>query len=103
MYSEKAKELRRCQATRADGEPCRAYAMWGRDVCVAHSERKKSGPHPWPPAWWVKGHWTYNGTRQPCTCAAYAWPHRPGGGLCDWPDPPRRRSPIRAGTRAWWR
>lgn len=30
--------------------------------------------------------------RQPsCVCAAYRWPHRPGGGLCRWPDPPIQR------------
>ena len=23
-----------------------------------------------------------------CRCHAYAWPHRPGGGLCRYPDPP---------------
>lgn len=23
-----------------------------------------------------------------CRCAAYRWPHRPGGGLCRWPEPP---------------
>jgi hypothetical protein len=22
----------------------------------------------------------------PCTCPAYAFPHRPGGGVCQWPD-----------------
>jgi hypothetical protein len=26
--------------------------------------------------------------RQTCKCTAYPWPHRPGGGLCHWPDPP---------------
>jgi hypothetical protein len=34
----------------------------------------------------------------PCTCAAYAWPHRPGGGLCRWPEPPRYRRTTAAGT-----
>src|SRR5439155_10764086 len=33
-----------------------------------------------------------NGTaakpRQTCKCAAYPWPHRPGGGNCRYPDPP---------------
>jgi hypothetical protein len=33
-----------------------------------------------------------------CSCPAYAWPHRPGGGLCRWPDPPIRRCPTPAGT-----
>ncbi len=26
--------------------------------------------------------------RPKCTCPAYPWPHRPGGGLCRHPDPP---------------
>jgi hypothetical protein len=35
----------------------------------------------------------------PCRCVAYAWPHRPGGGLCCWPDLPRYKSTVPAGTR----
>jgi hypothetical protein len=26
--------------------------------------------------------------RRKCGCKAYPWPHRPGGGLCRWPEPP---------------
>jgi len=26
----------------------------------------------------------------PCSCSAYPWPHRPGGGLCRWPEKPER-------------
>ncbi|MEI8194455.1 MAG: hypothetical protein WCI73_00955 [Phycisphaerae bacterium] len=26
--------------------------------------------------------------RPRCQCKAYPWPHRPGGGLCRYPDPP---------------
>src|SRR5258705_1849124 len=29
--------------------------------------------------------------RAKCTCDAYRWPHRPGGGLCRYPDPPEVR------------
>src|SRR5687768_11662348 len=29
--------------------------------------------------------------RRKCRCEAYPWPHRPGGGLCRWPDPPLER------------
>jgi hypothetical protein len=29
--------------------------------------------------------------RKKCRCKAYPWPHRPGGGLCCWPDPPVER------------
>lgn len=46
-------------------------------------------------------HATSQGSKQkpkPCTCAAYRWPHRPGGGLCRWPDPPLTQHPTPAGT-----
>lgn len=36
--------------------------------------------------------------QKPCTCAAYRWPHRPGGGLCRWPDPPMAQHPTPAGS-----
>ncbi|MGH7179425.1 MAG: hypothetical protein ACREJC_18760, partial [Tepidisphaeraceae bacterium] len=26
--------------------------------------------------------------RRKCRCTAYPWPHRPGGGLCRWPEAP---------------
>jgi hypothetical protein len=29
--------------------------------------------------------------RAKCLCDAYRWPHRPGGGLCRFPDPPEVR------------
>ena len=29
--------------------------------------------------------------RSKCRCAAYPWPHRPGGGFCRHPDPPLER------------
>ncbi len=35
-----------------------------------------------------------------CRCEAYAWPHRPGGGLCRWPEPPLHRLTIPPST---WR
>ena len=33
-----------------------------------------------------------------CTCRAYRWPHRPGGGLCRWPDPPLKTCNTPPGT-----
>lgn len=33
-----------------------------------------------------------------CNCAAYSWPHRPGGGLCCWPSAPKRTCSTPAGT-----
>src|SRR5438270_9484897 len=95
-YSEKARELRRCTAEKPDGQPCRAWAVWGdaRQLCVAHGGRhhreRLRGPRRSE-----RTHFT------PCTCLAYAWPHRPGGGLCRWPDEPTRRRLTRAGTHSW--
>ncbi len=35
-----------------------------------------------------------------CRCTAYSWPHRPGGGLCRWPEEPEYRLTTLAGTPA---
>jgi hypothetical protein len=37
--------------------------------------------------------------RAKCRCEAYPWPHRPGGGLCRYPDPPLERYQRKAGGR----
>ena len=36
--------------------------------------------------------------RPTCACPAYRWPHRPGGGLCRWPDQPAEVCETPAGT-----
>ncbi len=87
-YSANAIALRRCTGTTKQGQPCRAWAVWDdpRQLCAIHAGRGHRGPRPNTPAWQAPG---YGRTRNPnCTCAAYQWPHRPGGGLCRWPDPP---------------
>jgi hypothetical protein len=101
MYNGYAVELRLCTALRADGRPCRGWAMWGdpEQRCNVHAGRHHRG--------------SMNGsTRQrrghnypPCTCVAYAWPHRPGGGLCRWPLHPTHRLTTPAGTHGefYWR
>lgn len=97
-YTDKARELRRCKETTKAGKLCRQYALWGWDVCVSHSERQHRGPMgQGQPAELVGNHARYT----PCTCPAYAWPHRPGGGLCRWPDPPERTSSMPAGPRLY--
>ena len=105
-YNRAALEQRRCTATKADGTPCRAWAVWddARQLCVNHAGRHKRGK--------------YGGARTleerlealdrpeqktryvPCRCPAYAWPHRPGGGLCRWPLPPKFVSTTPAGTHS---
>lgn len=94
-YSEKAKALRRCTGFRKDGEPCEAYAAWGdpRGLCVAHG-RHHAGPLPKRYAPRRKSSYP------PCECPAYSWPHRPGGGLCQWPDVPEYRLTTPAGTKS---
>ena len=39
--------------------------------------------------------------RAKCRCEAYPWPHRPGGGLCRWPDPPLERYQRKPGGRPY--
>ncbi len=99
-YSETAAARRRCTGSRADGQPCGAWAVWGdaRQLCVQHAGRGHRGPYD-----------TRNGLLQkkserthaePCRCAAYAWPHRPASGVCRWPEPPIWRCTTPAGRRA---
>ncbi|MCY2994603.1 MAG: hypothetical protein NTY19_43080 [Planctomycetota bacterium] len=82
-YSEEARKRRKCTGTTAAGRPCNAWALWGdpRQLCVNHAGRHRRGKYGGP----RKSTKTH---RTPCSCAAYAWPHRPGGGLCRWPLPP---------------
>ncbi len=95
-YNAAAVALRQCRAITRDGRACRAWAVWDdpRQLCMTHAGRHHTGPmsrfapNPGKPA-----------AYRPCGCAAYAWPHRPGGGLCRWPHPPLVESTIPAGTR----
>ena len=97
MYTEAAAARRRCTARRADGEPCCCWAVWDdpRQLCVNHAGRHHRGPMPDPSARPLPA----RGARPACRCGAYAWPHRPGGGLCRWPDPPSEIHPSVLGTR----
>lgn len=98
-YSEEARDLRRCQAITVAGNPCRCWAIWGNPdrLCSTHAGRTAKN---WQR--YMQRHQAaakgaafqqldvQHARYQPCTCAAYRWPHRPGGGLCRWPDPPQR-------------
>ncbi len=102
MYTEKARKVRQWTATRRDGQPCRAWARWGSplQLCVVHGGLHHRGPL--PPRSLVGYRPKHKRTQYtPCTCVAYAWPHRPGGGLCNWPDPPANRRTTPAGTHRW--
>jgi hypothetical protein len=88
VYGYRAEDRRRCLAITKNGEPCRQWAMWDdpEGACYAHANpRTRRNRRVGAP---------------PCTCPAYQWPHRPGGGLCRWPDPPHYRSPIPTGTHS---
>ena len=92
-YTTKAKELRTCRHVATDGRLCRGWAVWGDELqrCRSHGGRHPSGE-------------PGDRTRPIlCRCAAYAWPHRPGGGLCRWPDPPLYQRTTPAGTHAAYR
>jgi hypothetical protein len=97
-YSLIAKERRRCASMRKDGQLCRAYALWDDPLqrCLCHAGRHHHGPQKR----------RYSASRRPnrytpCMCAAYNWPHRPGGGLCRWPEEPTCYRNTPAGTHAW--
>ena len=64
---------------RADG-----WAMWDMppQLCLVHRGGHHRGPM-------LRGPSPHQRARAlVCRCAAYRWPHRPGGGLCNWPDSP---------------
>ena len=107
MYGPEAIARRRCTARRKDGEHCRAWSLWDdpRQLCMAHAGRHHTGPMK-PILMQTMQERLAKYARQrthyrPCTCEAYAWPHRPGSGLCRWPDPPLYRSLTPAGTHDW--
>lgn len=99
MYNAKAAAMRICKATKKDGTYCRAWAMWEHpeQLCSTHAGRHHRGPMPKIPAF-------INAKKsrpKNCKCKAYNWPHRPGGGFCEWPNPPIRQSSIPASTHSW--
>jgi hypothetical protein len=98
-YNSAAVVSRKCLARRRDGERCEGWAIWGfpKQVCRARSGLPRArylgpGEGKGGPAKFV-----------PCLCVAYKWPHRPGGGLCCWPLPPKHRCTTPAGTHREWR
>lgn len=82
-YSPSVRDSRRCKATTRHGLPCGAFAMWDspHKLCLVHSGLGHHGPQPW---WRPSTH--VSARYPPCRCQAYAWPHRPGGGTCIWPE-----------------
>lgn len=101
-YGSEAAALRRCTGTRRDGRPCHAWAMWAdeRQLCIAHCGRPRRTRAGRGNYWPYQSPPTQRARYKPCRCAAYAWPHRPGGGLCCWPLDPMYRLTRRAGTHS---
>ncbi len=100
-YSERAKAMRRCMGIRKDGEKCRAWACWdGKQgqLCSAHSGRTHRGPQATLRE--LQARPVYRAPVPACRCLAYNWPHRPGGGLCRWPELPLGRSSTPSGKRS---
>jgi hypothetical protein len=98
-YTEAARNLRQCKAIKANGERCKAWALWNspEQICSGHTYKKRRAQD-------IRTRiLAYKTKHPPCRCEAYKWPHRPGGGVCRWPDPPIYVSTIQPGTRAWWR
>ncbi len=104
-YSALAEARRRCTGRRKDGEACQAWALWDDPLqrCTTHAGRRRLGPGSRGP-YRSGGHYTDSKTRYtPCTCGAYNWPHRPGGGLCRWPEEPLFSRTTPAGQHAAFR
>lgn len=108
-YSAKAIAMRRCTHVRPDGRQCKAWAAWDDpgQRCNIHAGRHHRGPMLGPDERqaalqleWEMGveFFHRHAKTPPCRCVAYAWPHRPGGGLCRWPDPPEYRRTTPAST-----
>lgn len=87
---------RRCTETRADGKPCKAWAVWDAaeqkcfkhlspEARAAHEAANQDKPRKTP--------------RPTCDCEAYPFPHRPGNGYCVAPQPPLQIHPLPAGKR----
>ncbi len=97
MYSRKAKKLRQCKARCKNGKLCQAWAVWGEKFCKSH--RCKPNTSIMINPYLVKIQ------RKPkhkavCHCKAYNWPHRPGSGICNWPDPPNQVCTTPEGTHS---
>jgi len=98
MYNSNALKIRKCRGIKKDGERCQGWAMWGHpgQLCGNHAGRHHRGPMPKVLTWEVK-----KAKYIPCECKAYNWPHRPGGGYCNWPDPPFYLCLIPPSTHSW--
>lgn len=106
-YSDKAKSLRRCEAiSRSTGERCQNYSRLDSNFCVVHLYPKRKRVvigRDEPVLSFIKRKGKAHHVRQRhnvCRCRAYNFPHRAGGGLCRWPDPPLKRLTTPQGAKS---
>jgi hypothetical protein len=95
-YSDKAKRLRRCKKTKADGTQCLAYARINGQFCSLHGYDHKTKKLPKKnerEAAKIRRAIKRAQTQphQTCDCPAYGWRHRAGSGVCKFPDPPEQK------------
>lgn len=92
------REKRQCTATKSNGEPCKAWALWNcpEQLCAAHYYSTR-GPELTPD---VRTRRDRQRNRPTCDCEAYPFPHRPNNGLCRWPEDPIKTHPLSAGRRS---
>jgi hypothetical protein len=92
---ERYDELRRFTETTRAGARCKNFALWNcaEQLCASHFHKKRG------PELTHEEREKRNRQRQrpTCDCQAYAWPHRPGAGLCRWPLDPVENHPTPAG------
>ena len=112
MYSKAVRQQRRCKAIKPNGEPCRAYAVWGDTLCAAHRYSHEHRGEPGRVRGWVvtpnsitpltesaakvlacrgfRYSWDnkLTGRRPSCKCGGLAYPHRPGCKGCALSDSP---------------
>jgi len=96
--NEGREDKRRCQATRKDGSPCLAWAVWNasEQLCAVHlhpTRRKRREMTAAIRKEQARRH------APVCCCDAYDWPHREHNGLCRGPDGPLEMWPTPAGQR----
>jgi hypothetical protein len=96
--NEGREDERRCLATRRDGKPCAAWAVWNasEQLCAVHLHPTRRKQREMTPAIRKEQRPRHSPV---CDCPAYDWPHREYNGLCCGPDGPSGIWPTPAGQR----
>src|SRR5262249_39271100 len=85
--NEGREDERRCLATRKDGSPCRAWAVWNasKQLSAVHLPPTRRNQHEMTAA---IGREQARRHAPICRFDGYDWPHREYNGLCRGPDGP---------------